>query len=57
MYVKLETHSVPSPDETPRRELKMQHTAEYFEVFHLVMKRFVESLILCLKQKDFRRRN
>ena len=28
-----------------------------FEVFHLVMKRCVECLILLLKQNDFRRRN
>ena len=47
--------------ETPRRELKIRRAAEYFltnfDVFYLVMKHFVECLILLLKQNDFRRRN
>ena len=37
--------SVLSPDETPRRELKIRRAAEYFltnfEVFHLMMKHCV----------------
>ena len=53
--------SVLSPDETPRRELKIRRAAEYFltnfEVFHLMMKHCVEFLILLLKQNDFRRTN
>ena len=54
--------SVSSPDETPRRELKIRGAAELsgmfltnFEVIHLVMKHYVEYLILLLEQKDFRR--
>ena len=54
--------SVSSPDETPRRELKIRRAAELsgmfltnFEVIHLVMKHCVEYLILLLEQKDFRR--
>ena len=54
-------HSVSSPDETLRRELKIRHAMEYFltnlEVFHLVMKHCIELLILLLKQNYFRRRN
>ena len=49
--------SVSSPDETPRRELKIRRAAEYFltnfEVFHLVMKHCVECLIFLLKQNHF----
>ena len=49
-----------SPDETPRRELKIRREAEYFltnfDVFYLVMKHCVELFILLLKQNDFRRR-
>ena len=40
--------SVPSSDQTPRRELKIWSAAEYltnFEVFHLVMKHCVKCLI------------
>ena len=49
--------SVSSQDKTLRRELKIRREAELFltnfEVFHLVMKRCVECLILLLKQNDF----
>ena len=51
------TRIVSSPDETLRRELKIRREAElfltHFQVFHLVMKRCVECLILLLKQNDF----
>ena len=46
--------TVSSPDETRKRELKIRRVVEYFlttfEVFHLVMKRCVDRLILLLKQ-------
>ena len=51
---------VSSPDEKPRRELKIQHQQVFltiFEVFHLVMKHCVERMILVPKQNDFSRRN
>ena len=44
-----------SPDETPRRELKIRREVEYFltnfQVFYLVMKHYVELFILLLKKK------
>ena len=47
--------SVSSPDETPRRELKIRSGVflTNFEVFHLVMKHCVECLIFLLKQSHF----
>ena len=47
-----------SPDETPRRELKIRREVEYFltnfQVFYLVMKHYVELFILLLKKKKLR---
>ena len=44
--------SVSSPDETPRRELKIRVFLTNFEVFHLVMKHCVECLIYYVTYYD-----
>ena len=53
--------SLSSPDETPRRELKIRHAAEFLTNFEVhvspVMKHCISCLILLLKQNNFSRRN
>ena len=55
--------SVSSPDETLRKEMKIQREGGgggflmNFEVFYLVIKHCAKCLISLLKQNDFRRRN
>ena len=46
-----------SPDQTPRRELKIQSAVEFFLTNFEVFKHCVKCLMLLLKQNDFRRRN
>ena len=55
-------HSVSSPDETPRRELKNTTRSGVFltnfEVFHLLMKQCrILDITTVPKQNDFRRKN
>ena len=46
-----------SPDQTPRRELKIQSAVESFLTKFEVFNHCVECLMLLLKQNDFRQRN